>query len=222
MKDYTNREKEKKLYIVNHWKNEDGTMSVQFANGTVFTGIAYSEENLKKLAEMQEAQAETGIKRYKEFSKEKRKSEVRTVLAGSVTGIMYAFGAGSMFIPAMQSMNIAQAAPIALGLGTITAIGTILSAHKLRKEQGRVSELDKIRYRNAHREQLDKANSYHNAFAGMPIKTARYFEKEKNPYSILNIDCFTEDELRTIIQNMEAEDATGFNYVAESKEARSK
>lgn len=222
MKDYTIRESEKSKYIVGFWTNEDGTMSVKFADGTVFSKISYSEENLRKIEAMQEAQAKTGLSRYPEFDKARKSSKLKTILSGSVTGIMYAFGAGSMFIPAMQSMDIATAAPIALGVGTITAVGTILSAHKLSKETGRVRELDKIRYRDEHMDELDSAKSYHNAFAGMPAKAARYFRKDKQPYSILNIDCFTQDDLETIIRNMNTEDATEFSYVAEEKEARSK
>ena len=222
MKDYTIRESEKSQYVIGFWKNDDGTMSVKFADGTVFSKIAYSEENLKKIAEMQEAQAKVGLQRYPEFDKAKKSSKIKTILSGSVTGIMYAFGAGSMFIPAMQSMDIATAAPIALGVGTITAVGTIVSAHKLRKESARVTELDKIKYRDEHRKDLEKSRDYHNAYAGMPAEKARYFTKKKQPYSILNIDSFTQDDLETIIRNMETEAATDFTYVAEDAEGKTK
>ena len=38
-------------------------------------------------------------------------------------------------------------------------------------------------------------------------------EEEENPFSILNIDSFTQDDLETIIDNMEREQKTGLQYV---------
>ena len=222
MKDYTIKENEKSQYIIDFWKENDGTISVRFADGTVFTKIAYSEENLAKIEAMQEQQAETGIARYKRFTGEKSRDKAKTICAGSITGVMYAFGASSMLIPVMQNLQTAQLAPLALGVGTVALLGTIANAYELKRSSGKVKELDKIKYRNKHRDELDSANGYHNAFAGMNANTARYFKKEQHPYSILNIDCFTQDELETIVKNMATEDATGFAYVATEKEARSK
>lgn len=222
MKDYTLKESEKSQYIIDFWREQDGTLSVKFADGKIFSKIAYSAENLKKIEEAQEKQARKGIIHYDRFNTERKNSKVSTILAGSVTGVMYALGASSMFVPAIQSMDLGVAGPIALGVGTVTAIGTILSAHKLKKNTGKVRELDKIKYRDAHIDELQSARGYNNAFTGLNTKAAKYYKKEAHPYSILNIDKFTQDELETIVQNMATEDATGFDYVAIEKEGRTK
>ena len=101
----------------------------------------------------------------------------------------------------------------AIGTGVITILGSIPAFSKLMQNHAKVKELEKIEYRDTHTEQLENIEAYANSLVGVPSKVARLIEEEQNPFSILNIDSFSQEDLETIIDNMEREKQTGLQYV---------
>ena len=81
------------------------------------------------------------------------------------------------------------------------------------QNHGKVKELEKIEYRDTHKEQLSNIGGYANSLVGVSAKVASLIEEEENPFSILNIDSFSQEDLETIIDNMEREKQTGLQYV---------
>ena len=80
----------------------------------------------------------------------------------------------------------------------------------------RYVSIEKLKYRNDHRDELDNALAYENAFVGLSPRKADFFSKELenglDPYTVLNIDAYTENDLKTIVDNIEREKTYQFTY----------
>lgn len=225
MKDYRVNKKNNNDYIVDVTKvktpveAKDGkktskiTLNIKFADGKVFQNIRYDEGNVAKITSQLDQQAEEGIQNLDKLTKRRNKSGYIT--AGTLFGTPILCEG----IAAVASNYLAteqEPAKVAIAAGVITLLGVIPCAYHFVKNSQIVSELKKLKYRNDHRDELDNASAYENAFVGLSPRKADFFSKELenglDPYTVLNIDAYTENDLKTIVDNIEREKTYQFTY----------
>ena len=213
MKDYSLDKEQSKHYIKDFRtvKTENGDeYEIIFADGTVFKNVQANEENLKKIERIQEEQAKKGVENKETFISRRTKTGVLTGLSAVAAGVA---GYGLTTLASTMGFLDPTAITFAIGTGVITILGSIPAFSKLMQNHAKVKELEKIEYRDTHTEQLENIEAYANSLVGVPSKVARLIEEEQNPFSILNIDSFSQEDLETIIDNMEREKQTGLQYV---------
>ena len=216
MKDYSLDKEQAKHYIKDFRtvKAEGGDeYEIIFADGTVFKQVQANEENLKKIERIQEEQAKSGVANKDVFISRRTKTGILTGLSAVVAGTV---GYGLTTLVANAGFVDPTALTLAIGTGVITILGSIPAFAKLVKNCGKVKELEKIEYRDAHQQELSNIDNYANSLSGVSSKVTRLIEEEENPFSILNIDSFTQEDLETIIDNMEREEKTGLQYTKHS------
>ncbi len=206
MKDYTLNQGSKKNYIVDMYLENDGTITVIFADGTTFYGLANTEENIQKIAAHQEKQAKTAITNYSVF---------RNKLLLSTVGVLGSAGAFTVVGNYISGLAGSTSSLENIGITCATClVGTIPALVHFLKTNAKFEELKKIFYRNSFRSSLDSYQQYPNALAG--VKNRKHFdycaEHGEDPFSILSIDCFTKDDLETIVDNVEREKKFTFTY----------
>jgi len=212
MKDYSLGKDQQRDYLLDFdlvKSGEEETYDITFADGKRFGRVVASEENLKKIEEIQEAQAANGVANKHVFVSRRAKSGVLT--AGSA---VLSAAAGFGLTSAITSMGLLDGTGItfAVGVGVITILGTIPAFAKFMKDRAKVKELEKIEYRDEHKAQLTRIGDYANSLNGVSQRVVGLIEEEENPFSILNIDSFTQEDLEAIIDNMDREDKSGLQY----------
>lgn len=210
MKNYALNASEAASFITDIRRNANGTLTIHFADGKVFRNVAYTSENIEKIIAQQEVQAANGINNYKVFKNRKNSEEGKLLVTGlGLAGTMF----GATFIPAVQqSLNQPNGWVIMAGAGVVLAIGTIPRYAKLVRERRRVKELDKLRYRQEHLEDLRAYQQYPNALSGLTPRVANWIRSESDPFGILNIDEYDEEDLRYICGNIQTEKEYAFQY----------
>jgi len=217
MKDYVLDKKEASHFIREVRQNPNGTLTVEFADGRVFTGIDACDENIETIIQAQEEQAKKGIAKYKVFKNHKSTSKALTVLSG--LGSM-AVGTAATFIPAVKALIDTQnPLTVVAGIGAITVLGAIPAYTRFRKDKAVVTELDKLRFRQDHLEDLQNFRNYPNSLSGVNPRVANWMSNCDDPFCILNIDEYDRDDLSQIVDNIEVEKAYQFSY---RRRARSK
>ena len=165
------------------------------ADGRVFSNIQMSSENIDKINSVQEEQAKKGLDNYVTFKNNLTKSKILLassgILGGALTGGLIALGDVS---------NFSNPVVLAIAGGLVTAFGVIPAAGKVVRDKLKVDELDKIRYRDNHIEDLAQYRNYNNALSGLGSKTSKYFKSaDDSAFSIINIDNFSKEDLETIM-----------------------
>ena len=225
MKDYRLNKKEQPAYIIKavpvtltvgeNGKTDDvQTLEVHFADGKVFKNVKHDKENLDKIIKCQEEQAAKGVENLPVF---KRRLTMSGVMAAAaiVGGPIIA----SNVVPAVeQAMQVeSDPARITLATGVLVLCGAIPSAISALKNLPIIRELNKVKYRNEHREQLDHFDDYENSLVGLKETQQTDYLKAKStqedPFCITKIDQFTIGEMETIVGNIEREKAFQFTYV---------
>ena len=206
MKDYSLDRDSKKNYIVNMYVADDKTLTVVFADGTCFEHIANTQENVDKIAAIQEAQAKKAVANYKTFKRKDR------IAAGTCIGAVAAtYGVGI----ALQSVGLfnGPVESVITGAAVVGAITVPAMIHYC-KSFSRLAELDKIKYRDEHRDTLEEFRKYPNSLMGVRNKRHFAFSRNQNldAFSVLDIDNFTKDDLETIVTNVEREKQYTFGY----------
>jgi len=218
MKDYTIDEKGKSNYVVNFTRGKNNTYTIYFADGSVFENVEVNDENLRKLKMVQEQQAKRGVENLSVFRNRKTKSGVMT--GASAIGSAVAATAVTM-IPAVGELLQGQnPLVVGAGIGVITILGAIPAYTKFRRDKAAVKELEKIKYRDEHREDLDAYGSYANALSGLNPDLRAKIKRSKEPFSIIHIDSFSAEDLEKIISNIEREKQFDFIYPEETEEER--
>ena len=64
MQDYSLTKKDQKNFVISYKKEQDGTYSVTFADGSVFRHIEANDDNIEKLESLLDSQMKDGKKRY--------------------------------------------------------------------------------------------------------------------------------------------------------------
>lgn len=209
MKVYVSDKDDKKKYIKTVEKGKNDSLKMTLADGRVFSNIQMSSENIDKINSVQEEQAKKGLDNYVTFKNNLTKSRIllasSSILGGALTGGLIALGGVSDF---------SNPVVLAIAGGLVTAFGVIPAAIKVVRDKLKVDELDKIRYRDNHIDDLTQYRNYSNALSGLGSKASKYFKSaDDSAFSIINIDNYSIEDLETIMSNIEVEDKLGLSYV---------
>ena len=184
---------------------------VTFADGRVFH-VDYSEVMLGKFVKQQEEQAKEGVKNIGEFQK-------RKTLSGVMTGAAIV---GGPVIGTLAASAIANPVVLAVGTGVLTLTAAVPAVCSLIRNAGKVSQLNKIKYRDDHLAELKEYPYYDNALVGLSSRKRAWFEDMHHdgydPFSITEIDSCTMSDYEQIVQNVE----TSKKYQMTRKTASSK
>lgn len=217
MKDYSLNQQQAKDYLLDYrlvQNGEEETYDVTYADGRVFGHVTANEENLRKIERVQEAQAEKGVANKHVFQSRRTKAGLATFASAALSS-MAGMGIASV-IPQLQNAPQSELT-LAIGVGVVTILGSIPAFAKFLKNNAKVKELNKIEFRNEHMEELQRIDQYANSLSGVSTGTIALIEEEERPFSILNIDRFTQSDLEKIVDNMEREQKTGFQYTRKAK-----
>ena len=192
----------------NDSKETRETLSIVFADGRVFRNVEYSEENLKKIIDQQEKQAKAGVGNISVF--EKRKTRAGIMTAASIIG--------GPVIGAVAAGLLPNPFTVAIGAGILTVATAVPAVCSLVKNAGKVSELSKIKYRDEHRRELESFSDYENSLVGLSSRKRKWFsemvEEGNDPFSITEIDEFSQSDLQQIIENIDTEKTYKFTYAS--------
>ena len=193
-------------------------LEVTFADGRVFRNIRSTDENIATIVAQQEKQAQEGVENLSVFKRRKTLSGVMS--AASVVG-------GPFIVKAVTSLcegaQQAESDPLtfAISAGVVTLAALIPSLCSLVKNAGKVKELNKIKYRTEHREELTTYTEYENSLVGLSPRKQEWFESAVeqgfDPFCITEIDSYSEADLRQIMDNIETEKTYQFTYQAKPK-----
>lgn len=203
---------EQKEYIQDFYLSEDengSTYNVVYGDGRVFGNIENTEENLAKIEEIQEEQIDKAIQNKAHFKSKCTKSEFLTVATG-----MTLSSVGGILANHIETTYANAPSILVLGtaVGVITILGSIPPYTKMRKNDKLLAQITKFEYRNNHIRELESIDNYANALSGLPEKLVEHIGKSKRPFSIFNSSEFTLKDLEMIIENMEREQKSGFQY----------
>ena len=228
MKDFRINKKENNNYIVDVRRtgnsNSEGieTLEVEFADGRVFKNIACCDENMSKIVVQLENQAKAGVENIEVF--EKRKTKAGRVAALSLP---LGFSGGGLISAVVEEIAPeVQDDPslFLISMGAITLMTAIPSVYSLIKNNPKVKELTKIKFRNDHREELKNFNKYENALAGLSSDTAdmlmERIEKGEDPFSVIYVDSYSQADLEAIVENIDREKTYGFTYAKKPAAAK--
>ena len=220
MKDFRLDRKAEPKYIldidtkVEKVKTEEGTqteetLSVRFADGRVFRNIHYSEDNIQKVIEQQERQAQAGLENINVFERRKTLAGIMTgatIVGGPVISVMATSMLGTSENPYVMALNA----------GIVTLLALVPSVCTLIKNSGKVRELHKIKYRNEHKDDLRSYPLYQNALAGLSSSKKQWFElmaqEGLDPFAITEIDLYSKKDLEQIVENIDTEKQYQFVY----------
>lgn len=222
MKDYRLDRKADPNYIVDVTSKTSGavdgkkveTLSVKFADGRVFKNIVCDENNIDKIIKQQEKQAKKGVENINVFEKRRTKAGILTG-----TAIIYGPLVSKMVDSISNAANQTESDPVSFGIltGVITLGSLIPGVYSLLKNHEKVKELKKIKFLNSNKNVLQTYPDYENALVGLPKSKQKWFEEMKqegeDPFCITEIDMYTENDLKQIIENMDTEKAYQFTYV---------
>ena len=210
MKDYIVDRNNSSTYIREVIRNNNGTLTVEFGDGQLFSNIAACDENIQKIIQTQEEQAKRGIEHFRTFVNQERSSKAKTILSGVGA---FALGTGATFIPAVQEALSTQSPLVVFaGVGAITVLGMIPAYAKLRRNRQTVEELDKIRYRNVHLRELNRFREFPNSLAGIRPQLANWMIRQADPFCILHMDQYDKEDFMQIVSNIHTEETYGFTY----------
>ena len=209
MKDYRVSKNGRGNYITKIKKGKNDTLELVLADGRRFKNIENNEKNIERLNNIMEEQAKDGVKSYLTLKNKEHDSKIKMFLSSTA---ICAGGLASMVIPQVYDYVGHNPVTFTIGLGTVAILGAIPAYCSFRKNHAKVSELDKIRYRDSYRDRLDSFMNYENSLSGLSSDKVKYFESTKDPFSMINIDNFDVVDLQQIISNMQLEDDLGLTY----------
>lgn len=221
MKDYRTNKKEKNDYIlgVKKLKSREGknTLAVNFADGRRFSGYEYNDENLSKVMARQEEQANEGIKNIGVFKRRQFWSEFATTLSTCATTGTY----GLIAEKALEnSTNEAETLAACICGGCLVLANIIIGGYFINKNHSIVGELEKINFRNEHRDTLEQYRNYPNATVGLSKSQVEYLEEvtpDCDPFNIMAVEMFSKKDLETIVENVKTEEKLDFKYAPKAQ-----
>ena len=185
---------DKHTYITTIIDNGE-TFSIKFADGTVYTGYENNEDNLKTVIDIMELQAQEA-KDDKMYFESKGAKTIISTLAGTtlVAWVIEELGANASNF---EQILTATGAIIIAGLMTGGVLAYI-NAEKLK-------EIEKLELRSFMREDLENISDYPHALLGVRKSLAEFVRNSKDPFSIINSDQYTTEDLRKINKNISRE-----------------
>lgn len=173
------------------------TFSIKFADGTVYEGYEKSEENLKTVSDAMEMQA-------KEAKNDKMyfESKGAKIIISTLTGTTLASWLVEEFGTNLFNLSFEQVAAIT---GTTIITGFITGGIFAHINAEKLKEIEKLELYSFMREDLENIKSYPHALYGLRKSLADFAEDSKKPFSIINSDQYTTEDLRKINKNIERE-----------------
>lgn len=191
---------------------------VEFADGQIFKNIKKDDENIKKIIEAQEKQAASGVANQGFFRSKRMQSGMAAIgTAAGTCALTSVVATGLTSITATQPNPLI--APITIGV--LTIVSAIPGFARLVKNHQKVKELEKIEYRNDNKATLDSFRNYPNSLAGFTSDKKKKFKNSSDPFSIINIDNYSIEDLEDIVSNINREKTYQFKY-ASSQEKNKK
>lgn len=187
---------DKHTYITTIIDNGE-TFSIKFADGTVYTGYENNEENLKTVIDIMEVQAQEA-KDDKMYFEGKGAVTIISTLAGTTlaTWLIEELNTGILNLSIEQLIAITSATIIT---GFITGgVFAHINAKKLK-------EIEKLELRSFMREDLENISDYPHALLGVRKSLTEFIRNSKDPFSIINSDHYTTEDLRKINKNISRE-----------------
>lgn len=185
---------DKHTYITTIIDNGE-TFSIKFADGTVYTGYENNEENLKTVIDIMEVQAQEA-KDDKMYFESKGAKTIISTLAGT-TLVAWVIEELSANASNFEQILTATGAIIIAGLMT----GGVLAYNNAEK----LKEIEKLELRSFMREDLENISDYPHALLGVRKSLAEFVRNSKDPFSIINSDQYTTEDLRKINKNISRE-----------------
>lgn len=205
MLNLTRKNESDETYIVGAYhSNDDKDITVEFADGTKYV-VKNTPENIGKISTAMENQALAGTSNLGYF----KLSNVGCC-AGAFASIV-----GGMFGGVLAS-NIGAGA----SLGCLI-LGIGISAYPIYKAVGnsmKITEIEKIQYRNAYSDRLDVVKVYENALANVSNNSVReHIESHDDPFNAMYLNEFTKKDLQAIVKDVDREKKFGFTYKKKMK-----
>lgn len=207
MYDYSLNDDERKIFILKHEKvriDDEDKIEVYYADGSVDI-IDDLDENLDIIEKAKDQQIEDALDYEPVFVKKINRS-----IIGGITLSTGMFTAGSI-VAANLPVNDEVKGIVIAGLGVLY-LGSIV--HNLRKK-GPKKELEKLRFLDENREDLESYSQYTNSLNGLDYRVSDMILAREKPYSSLYVEDYDIEALKTIKNNIER--ARHFNYHEKKK-----
>lgn len=226
MRDYRTNKKENNDYILNvrsveNSKDEGNkTLEIEFADGRRFTNIESTPDNLFTIMSQQEKQATEGIGNIEVFKRREAWAKFATAVSAGATSGVYGLVAEKLL---ENSTNDFETLAACICGGCLVLMNVIVGGYFIQKNHGIVGELEKVNFRNTNRETLKKYKDYPNATTGLAKRKVEYLEKADpagDPFNIIDIERFSTDDLKKIVENVKTEESFGFDYPTTDSSAK--
>lgn len=206
MRDFSKNKEEREKYVLKVFYMDNDTYTVVFADGRVFEGIKACDENIEKLNQLQEEQAKNGVDNIDYFKKRVTKSGIITAFVGAFMVV------GSMVVASLPHMKSQDPIFITSSLGMIVILGVIPPFAKLVEDYKSVCELEKYKFRDLHRNELNSVFDYQNSLSGIDKEKKNKIIELDKPFSMIYMDYYNQDDLEMIISDIEKENSFQFIY----------
>lgn len=193
-------EKNNKKYVRDVFLSEDGSsIYIEFADGKRYKG-QYTPKKLAEMSNIMEHQAEEGITNLGYF-----KLCNVGCLTGAFTSVLGSITALRMETYLNSSIT---AGCMLVGLGAATFF-----YYEAVKNYRKITEIEKIQYRNAHQQELVSLGNYENALANIQDPSLLgHIEENTDPFSAIYSDMYTKEDLEKIVKDVKREKRYGFTY----------
>lgn len=208
MKDFTINKKDREKYIKDVKKKSKAGQAyyeIKFADGRKFKNITCNDENINKIINKQEEQAQKGLENANVFKKKESHYKFTTIVGAVCSGLI-----GYAPVYDLVTNGNVQTLPLAAGTACVSA--TVYMLINYINNKGKVLELNKIKYRNDNEKELSEFKNYENSLNGLDSATKNVLNKTKKPFSIINLDNYSKKDLETIKSNIEREKSYQFTY----------
>lgn len=194
---YLGKNKDDKHTYITEIIDNGETFSIKFADGTVYTGYESCEENLKTVIDIMEVQAQEA-KDDKMYFESKGAKTIISTLAGTTLAAWVVEELGANILNStFEQIIITTGATIIAGLMT-GSVFAYINAEKLK-------EIEKLELHSFMKEDLENIGDYPHALLGVRKNLAEFIKDSENPFSIINTDQYTTEDLRKINTNISRE-----------------
>lgn len=194
--------KKDKNYIKSCERKTDGSLTVTYADGTVYDDYANTAENIEKIDTAMENQVKQGYDNIGKF----RGLLGLSCLVSLASSIAPAYIYQAEFVPEEQKPFVAGGAIIV----------SLLGAREIIRNARCLNEVDKFKKRDSMHQELSKIaaeypTTYPHAFEGLSkkenAKARALIRKGEDPFTARNSDWYSERTLEKIERNVERDKA---------------
>lgn len=187
---------DKNTYITEIIDNGE-TFSIKFADKTVYGGYEKTEENLKTVSDAMKVQAKEAKEAKMYFESKGAKTIIVTLASTTLAAwLVEEFGTN------LLNLSFEQVAAIT---GTTIITGFITGGMFAYINAEKLKEIEKLELYSFMREDLENISAYPHALFGLRKSLTDFVRNSKNPFSIINSDQYTTEDLRKINRNIERE-----------------